>query len=397
MLRCPAVTIRIGWLAALYTLLVCCSAALSAAPAEHAARLAYSDSAFSHSFGVAADGREVVFKKEPALSSSGVWRGVIAGGGSSGASVAFAWDKEAGTLIIDQNRNLDLTDDVTVRAAGVDPYSQQFADVGVSMPKGDLALPYVVDADFYSYGRGFNTHQGCSLTVHSGWQGEVTLHGTAWHLAVADNLDGVIDAEDLVLLRRVGTGGTAGDEELQVRQEVDRILAGRTLCVGGHAYKLEFAFEPGEDAPALVATFTETETPRGTVLVEGSHIERLRLDNETHCVVIDRPGDSTLTVPAGSYHSGLVLVAAVDSSAVFLAASRYTQVTAGRSTTVRIGGPLNHTVAVRRSFGTLQFDYKLVGVGGQEYSQRPFNYESGPTVSVHRNGEKVHSGSFEYG
>jgi len=57
--------------------------------------------------------RSSAFTKEPALSRSQVTRGLLKLGGGGSNEMAFAWDRAAGKLYLDLNRNLDLADDST--------------------------------------------------------------------------------------------------------------------------------------------------------------------------------------------------------------------------------------------------------------------------------------------
>jgi len=64
------------------------------------------------------------FKKEPVFSGSKVIRGTLQLGGSKSDEMGFAWDRAAGKLYLDLNRNLDLTDD----PAGVFSCARGFND-----------------------------------------------------------------------------------------------------------------------------------------------------------------------------------------------------------------------------------------------------------------------------
>ena len=55
--------------------------------------------------------RSSAFKKEPVFSGGKVIRGMLQLGGGTSDEMGFAWDRTAGKLYLDLNRNLDLTDD----------------------------------------------------------------------------------------------------------------------------------------------------------------------------------------------------------------------------------------------------------------------------------------------
>ena len=118
------------------------------------------------------------FKKEPVFGGGKVIRGTLQLGGSKSDEMGFAWDRAAGKLYLDLNRNLDLTDD----AAGVFSCGKGFNDnfqffTSVRLPFKTPAgsRPMLADLSFNDYGR-----LSCSAAMRSLWQGKVTLQGAEW-------------------------------------------------------------------------------------------------------------------------------------------------------------------------------------------------------------------------
>ncbi len=63
------------------------------------------------SWGLQVTPRSSAFKKEPVFSGGEVIRGMLPLGSGTSDEMGFAWDRAAGKLYLDLNRNLDLTDD----------------------------------------------------------------------------------------------------------------------------------------------------------------------------------------------------------------------------------------------------------------------------------------------
>ena len=76
------------------------------------AHLDYQEVSYSFAnWGARVGSKDPTFKKEPTLSGSKVVRGTLQLGANPSEEMGFAWDRNAGKLYLDLNRNLDLTDD----------------------------------------------------------------------------------------------------------------------------------------------------------------------------------------------------------------------------------------------------------------------------------------------
>ena len=96
------------------------------------------------------------FKKEPVFSGSKVIRGTLQLGGGASDEMGFAWDRGAGKLYLDLNRNLDLTDDpagVFSCGRGSDDNYQIFTNVHLPFRTPVGSRPMLVDLNFYGFGR----------------------------------------------------------------------------------------------------------------------------------------------------------------------------------------------------------------------------------------------------
>ena len=65
--------------------------------------------------------------------------------------------------------------------------------------------------------------------------------------------------------------------------------------------------------------------------------------------------------------------------------------------TLKVGGPLDNSVEVKRIGRVLQFSYKLVGADGKEYTSRNGNKENAPKFAVFKGNKEIGSGTFSFG
>ena len=334
------------------------------------------------------DDREVAFKKEPDPDDPDVIRGALSVGPSAGDFIGFAWNKERGRLHVDLNRNLDLTDDPAGVFESDKDWYQHFDGIGIVVTHGSVPVRYVVDMSLYQYGR---HSASCTVGVRSGWEGDVTINARRWRLRVTDNLDGSLGAGDGFLLRRLPADAGAAD----TAPVLDRLQMGRHIFLDGRGYALAFAFDPATTGATAVVTMDPVDPALGELRLEGQFIERLVLNGQ-YTVVLDRPGP-VVAVPAGSYSLSKVYLAGDKTNAVFSADLEAIEVHENGTVDLKVGGPLQGSIAVARAGGSLRLDYKLVGVGGREFSRTDGHRGQKPGFLVSQGGEKITSGSFEYG
>ncbi len=414
------------------------SAHADSAQTKHVFRLQYKQTGFSLQVPIDIEGKEVVFKKEPDFGGRAITRGALQTGQDESSFIGFACDKTGGELYLDSNQNLDLTDDPVYRSNAAQPF-QRFQNVKFMLKVGELSVPYVIDFDFFG-------PFGPSASVRSGWQSEIELNGKKWLLAVVDNMDGIIGkvpsleepsdfsdpfdltsllglpGSDVLILKtgdaaeEVSTDKPAGTDFFPVQMpdffeemsDPDRFPVPQRLSFDAASYDLAFAFEPGETQTELVATFTESDAPMGEMKIGGQFIKRLVLEEDARdglsLVILDSPA-ATVAIPGGEYstervdledaRSGKLLRAEPYDSRVVIAANQ--------SAVLNIGGPLKHDLSVDRRGRTLEFEYALVGAGGENYTDTeptaPFlqSAEGKPKFYIYRGDTTIASGSFEYG
>lgn len=111
----------------------------------------------------------------------------------------------------------------------------------------------------------------------------------------------------------------------------------------------------------------------------------------------------TVSLATGRYRWNSVTVSDETKKVKFAtneASREWIELSAGSTTTLRIGAPLVHTVKIGRLGGTLHLDYEWLGAAGEKYlpvlpegSQQP----KAPDFAIHRADDKIFSGSFRYG
>src|ERR1019366_163467 len=231
---------------------------LSSSPSSNAitALLEYQEMDFSVvNWGVSLTTRAVPFKNEPAAAAGKVFRGVLNFGGDSSNSISFVWQRDAGKLFLDLNRNQDLTDDsagvFSVRGTKPANY-QSFAGVHLPLNTAAGRGRVLADINFWDYG----SRPNCNLAVRSFWQGKVTLQGRDWQAGIVQNsLNQSGSFENgRVLLRSLG-------KRNQSFNAYDGSLAAvpfsRKLFVDGHAYQLDLVARPQDDEAKPALQFTE--------------------------------------------------------------------------------------------------------------------------------------------
>jgi len=349
--------------------------------------LTYTTGAAVLDVGIDLKDREVVFRKEPDFGGRRVIRGAIPTGAGKADFLGFALAVEKRELYLDANRNLDLTDDPAgaVSAEDIDAYLE-FKRLSFESAAGTATVPRVVDLVCYDAGG----TPSCEVRIRSGWQGELDLCGEKWQLAVADNLDGVINGNDVFTLRK--TGPDADRAEIP---DADRFPATGNLCLNGHAYQLTFGFAGGGPSSRLEVAFAPTDPPRGSLRIEGSHVRRIVMRGP-YTVVLERPAGG-ISVPAGDYAPAPAFVQESESTAVFATDLAPLSVSPGKELRRAAGAPLRNCVAARRCGPVLTLEYALQDGGGHCYQDLSRDQDNRPGFVIRSRGQPVASGAFEYG
>jgi hypothetical protein len=357
------------------------------APAGATFSLAYTTGAAALDVGIDLKDREVVFRKEPDFGGRRVIRGAIPTGAGKADFLGFALDVEKRELYLDANRNLDLTDDPAgaVSAEDIDAYLE-FKRLSFESAVGTASVPHVFDLVCYDAGG----TPSCEVRIRSGWQGELDLWGEKWQLAVADNLDGVIDGNDVFTLRK--TGPDADRAEIP---DADQFPATSNLCLNGHAYHLTFGFAGGGPSSRLEVAFAPADPPRGSLRIEGSHVRRIVMRGP-YTVVLERPAGG-ISVPAGVYAPAPAFVQESESSTVFATDLAPLTVSPGKELRRAAGAPLRNCVTARRCGPVLTLEYALQDGGGHCYQDLSRDQDNRPGFVIRSRGQPVASGAFEYG
>jgi hypothetical protein len=342
--------------------------------------------------------RSIPFSKEPALTGNKVIRGAFQPGGGESNSIAFAWDRIAGKLYLDLNRNQDLTDDpagvfsaLTARTV----YYQTFTNIHLLFNTATGRCRMLADITFYDYG----SRTTCSLALRSFWQGKATLQGQDWQAGIIPNLSNPSNSfeNDRLLLR-------PWSKRNQPFSADDGLLAtvpfSRKLFFDGRAYQLDLAAKPQDGEAKFALQFTEQSAALGELKIAGKFIQRLVLSGGPQLVVLDQPGAS-VKIPTGSYNQCNILLEQNGARAF----DNFSQSQAGRRISVdgkspavlNAGGPLTNSVVVSRHGQDLRLDYRLVGADGETYQLANQNRSQSPEFAVYQGDRKIASGKFAYG
>ncbi|MBI4023902.1 MAG: hypothetical protein HY360_02915 [Verrucomicrobia bacterium] len=343
--------------------------------------------------------RSTPFPKEPALGRDKVIRGNLQLGSGASNPIAFVWNRTAGKLYLDLNRNLDLTDDpagVFASQAGSSPSDYQvFDDVRLPFqtPSGNRRV--LVDLSFLSY----MSQSNCSAAVRSFWQGKLTLQNKDWQVGIIENdFNSSVSPEGCHLLFRPWE---AGNKPFNTSAgSLDTFPFARKLFIHDHAYQMDCTPEASGDNPRLALQFSEQHPALGELNITGSFIQRLILEGGTYLVVIDNPG-AKVRVPMGGYSQPKVWLKKGAAEAFHDPRPQPSRgmivIEEKRPAVLVAGGPLTNSVVVTQRGATLNLRHQLLGAGGQVYTRPHRDRSHPPTFAVYRSGKKIGSGKFEFG
>jgi hypothetical protein len=374
--------------------------ALSSVPPSNAitASLEYQETDYTvANWYVSATLQTIPFKKEPVAAAGKIVRGVLNFGADSSNSIPFVWQRDAGKLYLDLNRNQDLTDDpegvFSARAFRPTSY-QTFTNVHLLFNTASGRCRVLTDINFRDYG----SRPNCDLAVRSFWQGKLTLQGRDWQVGIVQNgfdRSGSLENGRLLLRpweRRNESFSAYNDSPATVPFS-------RKIFIDGHAYQLDLAARPpdGEARPAL--QFTEQSVPLGELKITGKFIQRLVLPGGSHLVVLDQPAAS-VKVPTGSYNQCDILLEQNGAKAFNNSSQspgRRISVDDKTPAVLNAGGPLTNSVIASRHGQDLRLDYRLVGAGGETYQLANQNRSRPPEFAIYKGDKKIASGKFEFG
>jgi len=341
--------------------------------------------------------RSEAFKKEPALSHGKVIRGTVRLG-SPNQETAFAWDRAAGKLYLDLNRNQDLTDDpggVFSSRTGARDYYQTFANIHLPFKTLAGAREVLVDLNFYA-----SEQPHCSAAMRWFWEGKLTLQGEEWQVGLIENrLDQSpsLEASNL-LLRRWAERNQAFSGQLYSESSSAFAFSDK-LFFGQRAYRLKRADLAQGDKAGVRLRFAEQRPKLGELKITGDYVHRVTMQGQPYRVVIDQPA-GLVKVPTGSYSSVKVWLkkGEVEASLDERARSSAARITIDekKPAVLTAGGPVTNSVSVSRHGKYLSLNYQLVGAGGA-YQLANQDRSHPPEFTVYQGDKKVGSGKFEYG
>jgi hypothetical protein len=357
------------------------------------------------------------FKKEPEFGAHRVVRGALGWGTQTNQFTPFAWDHSNNRLYLDQNRNLDLTDDSDAVYAGqYEGFYQEFPGVRFLFHTPAGARRYFMDLRLGGLAASSLRGQG---SLRSFWQAKVEFGGRPWQLGLVENPNATWPAEarrqvaaqgGVTTVTTAQLVGPTGEFRFLVvrpwaeREEPMRLNPGtphlvdfcHLLYLAGQAWELNCRYASQASPSHYVMELVPQQPPLGELRLSGMHLFRVILmQSKGYTVILDKPG-AVEKAPAGTYEKSEVWLRKGAAEACDIG-ERRVSISPGAPTTLSLGGPLSNVVAVTCRQDSLVFDYRLVGADGHSYRLSSEDREHPPAWSVYRGGQKLASGSFQYG
>jgi hypothetical protein len=349
-------------------------------------------------WGVSLTTQTAPFPNEPAAASGKIVRGVLSFGGESSNDIAFVWQRDAGKLFLDLNRNRNFTNHPAniFSARSVRPvYYQTFTNIHLPFNTAAGKCQVLADLNFWDY----SSRPSCSLAVRSFWQGKVTLQGRDWQAGLVQNVvnpTGALENGQFLLRpwaqrsKPFSAFGTAPDA----------VPFTRKLFLDGHAYQLDPIIAAPDGAVRLALQFTEKPVALGEIKISGKYVQRLVLSGGPYLVLLDDPA-GTVKIPTGSYNQPNIRLGQNGTEALCNSSQslfgRQLSVNDKTPTVLNLGGPLTNSVTVSRHGEDLRLDYRLVGVGGETYQLANEDRSHPPEFAIYKDAKKIASGKFEFG
>jgi hypothetical protein len=313
-----------------------------------------------------------------------VSRGVIQSRTPNAKPMLFVWDKSKGNLYLDLNNNLDLTDDANGVFSSEAGRPSNFGEMRVERQFGEVRVPYVISAYIYS-----STYY--LFTVRSGFEGEAELGSKRRRISFADNMDRIAGTGDYFAI-------TSADSNFRPPADNLNFFAPNEVFLDGRNWAVSYEFMTVDGQACVRARFKETPRETGKVRIEGKFIRYLTLRNDRSITVFENP-EGEVTAPAGEQTLWQVFLDGGKSG--LFERNRYSheqlEVRKNETSTLKLGGPINNSVEAKRIGRVLQFNYKLVGADGKEYTSRNRNEENAPKFAVFKGDKEIGSGKFRFG
>jgi hypothetical protein len=333
------------------------------------------------------------FQKEPALPGQSVFRGSLLWGPRSEQAMSFVWDKGRGRLLLDLNRNRDLTDDPKgIFVSASRDNNQSFTNIHLALPAGtgDRAVRLQLQ---------FNSYQDGSVNVYAGlcsyWQAKVSLRGTDWQFGLVESLlEDKTSAAPLYLLLRPWTERQRAFN--LATSTPDFCLFTTNVFFGNRAYALDYRCYGGGDSAKYQVTFKEQAPQLGELNVTGTGLHRLILTSGRGLTaLLDQP-QGTVKLPIGSYSLDEIWLRQGETEVLRLNAGRVA-LDEQRPANLVAGGPLTNSVEGKSQGGTLWLRYQLLGADGGAYQVPRPDHQHPPEFAVFQGTNRLATGKFQYG
>lgn len=340
------------------------------------------------------DAADSTFQKEPDFAGRRVLRGRLdVGDEKKKGSVGFIWDKSEGKLLVDLNRDGDLTNDadgvlgrlmLENESPELSQFMQKFPELEISFDTE--TGPHRCRVQIFTTDAG--RLQQALVDVVSGYEAVIELDGRQWSIGLTDSLTGTVSPESELVLSLAGM-----DPNL-----VSQTKLPQSLFLYDRACDL--AFDPHWDPngrPALTCRLTDKDLPVGSLRIECPQIRQLILGSDEMLVFPDL-SKPVCDIPVGTYQCrGL----AWGPQNLTPRLADTIEISSEREWLLRAGCPLTNSAKVRRVGNRLELDYQLTGAGGELYNIygiTDYDLDRVPSYAIYsNNGTQVASGKFEYG
>ena len=307
--------------------------------------------------------------------------------------MAFIWDKGRGRLLLDLNRNQDLTDDPKGLFASVskDDY-QSFTNIHLVLPTGAGDRSVRLQLNLNSYQAG---NAGAYAGLCSYWQTRLNLRGKEWQFGLVESVpDGKTPASPSYWLLRPWA---ERDRAFHLSSSTpDWVDYTKGLFFDNRGYELDCRYEAGGDSPKYKVTFKEQKPRLGELKVTGSNLHRITLTTKpAMSVILDQP-QGTVKLPVGSYTLAEIWLRAGEAEVSTFNAGKLS-VSEQRPASLVAGGPLTNSVEVRSERDSLRLSYKLLGADGRAYKFPTPDYKHPPEFTVFQGTNRLATGKFEFG
>jgi len=134
----------------------------------------------------------------------------------------------------------------------------------------------------------------------------------------------------------------------------------------------------------------------GELKLEGEHVERLVLQRKDgHTERFDQPGE-VVELPVGQYqlHESH-LDGGYDCLQGGGTQKKWITIAENAPAVLKVGTPLKQILEVKRQGRTLALNYKLLGVGGEVYTQE--DRSNSPSFTIYKGDQEIASGQLAYG